>query len=43
MEDPEDKEDDENESLEGGQDTFSHPDLVKSILTLIYWPSGGRD
>jgi hypothetical protein len=40
MEDPEDKEDDENEILEGGQDAFSHPDLVKSIPTLIYWRSG---
>ncbi len=43
MEDPEDKEDDENEILEGGQDAFSHPDLVKSLPTLIYWPSGGRE
>jgi hypothetical protein len=40
MEEPEDKEDDENEILEGGQDAFSHPDLVKSIPTLIYWRSG---
>jgi hypothetical protein len=40
MEDPEVKEDDENETLGGGQDTFSHSDLVKSIPTLIYWPSG---
>ncbi len=40
MKDPEDKEDDENDILEGGQDAFSHPDLVKSIPTLIYWQSG---